>query len=99
MTHHCFEIVCYRVRDVKAADAARQAAQARLQTFAGFVSWTAFSGAEDPLGRVDLVEWLSLDEAKAAAKAVETDPAFTDFMASVASVTSMSHYVAASTQA
>jgi hypothetical protein len=30
---------------------------------------------------------------------VETDPAFTDFMASVASVTSMSHYVAASTQA
>ena len=92
MTTLCFEIVTYAVTDSESADQARQAAQKLLATFPGFIAWTAFSGTENSTQRADLVVWRIAGEALAAAQAVGTDPAFADFRASIAGVTSMGHY-------
>lgn len=94
MTRPYYEIVTYRVGDPPGADAARASAQNTLKHFPGFIDWTAFSGAEDPAERVDLVVWRTLDDAHAAAKRVGTAPEFEGFRTSIAAFGGMSHYVA-----
>jgi heme-degrading monooxygenase HmoA len=92
MTQPCFEIVTYTVGNSEGADLARAKARKLIEAFAGFISWTAFSGTDDPTRRADLVVWQSAGDAEKAAQAVGTDPAFADFRASITRVISLGHY-------
>lgn len=92
MATPCYEIVTYTVKTQQEADAARASAQRLLKHFPGFIDWIAFSGIDISTERVDLVVWNSLDAARAAAKAVESQPEFSCFRSSVSALHSMGHY-------
>lgn len=88
----CHEIVVYDCDDPALGDAAREMARARLSTFPGFLRWQRFTGCEDARRRVDFVSWRSLDEARLAAFAVESQNEFKAFRASVSRMGSLNHY-------
>ncbi|MEQ9867510.1 hypothetical protein [Pectobacterium aroidearum] len=92
MATPCYEIVTYTVKTQQEADAARVSAQRLLKHFPGFIDWIAFSGIDISAERVDLVVWNSLEAARAAAKAVESQPEFSCFRSSVSALHSMGHY-------
>ncbi|MEQ9919080.1 hypothetical protein ABRQ01_20765 [Pectobacterium aroidearum] len=92
MATPCYEIVTYTVKTQQEADAARASAQRLLKHFPGFIDWIAFSGIDISAERVDLVVWNSLEAARAAAKAVESQPEFSCFRSSVSALHSMGHY-------
>ncbi|MGV8927982.1 MAG: hypothetical protein ACOH2G_20215 [Ewingella sp.] len=92
MTTPCYEIVTYQVKNQSEADAARSSAQRLLKHFPGFIDWIAWSGTDDSTKRVDLVIWNSHEDALTAAKAVELQPEFSSFRASVSCLQSMGHY-------
>ncbi|SMB35470.1 conserved hypothetical protein [Serratia proteamaculans] len=88
----CYEIVTYKVKNQHEADTARSSAQHLLKHFPGFIDWIALSGNDDSTKRVDLVIWNSHEDALTAAKAVELEPEFSSFRASVSCLQSMGHY-------
>ncbi|MBN3160367.1 hypothetical protein [Pectobacterium brasiliense] len=92
MATPCYEIVTYTVKTQQEADSARVSAQRLLKHFPGFIDWIAFSGIDSSAERVDLVVWHSLEAALAAGKAVESQPEFSCFRASVSGLHSMGHY-------
>lgn len=96
MTAICYEIVTYRTKDTDQADTVREDARALLTSQPGFIAWTPFKGVNDANERVDLVAWADHDSARVAAQMVANDAEFADFRGSVATVTSMAHYFAAS---
>lgn len=93
MTTPCYEIVTYQVKNQQEADAARSSAQRLLRHFPGFIDWIALSGLDDLTKRVDLVTWNSQEDALTAAKAVESQPEFSSFRASVDYLHSIGHYI------
>lgn len=96
MTAICYEIVTYRTKDADQADMARDNARALLARQPGFIAWTPFKGVDDANERVDLVAWIDPPSARAAAQLVGNAAEFADFRGSVATVTSMAHYIAPS---
>lgn len=92
MTSPCYEIVTYQVKTQQEADTARASAQMLLRHFPGYIDWIALSGIDDFTKRADLVIWNSQEEALTAARAVESQPEFSSFRASVSFVQSMGHY-------
>lgn len=92
MSTPCYEIVIYQVKNQQEADAVRASAQHLLRHFPGFIDWVALSGIDDVTKRVDLVIWNSQEDALTAAKAVESQPEFSSFRASVCYWQSMGHY-------
>ncbi|MDX6917541.1 hypothetical protein R9X49_20745 [Pectobacterium carotovorum] len=94
MATPCYEIVTYTVKTQQEADSARASAQRLLKHFPGFIDWIAFSGIDISAERVDLVVWNSLEAARAAAKAVESQPEFSCFRSSVRALHSIGHYTA-----
>ncbi|MEN2746773.1 hypothetical protein [Sphingomonas sp. T9W2] len=79
--------------DADQADTVRDHASALLSHQPGFITWTPFKGVEDPNERVDLVAWTDHHSARLAAKVVGNAAEFADFRGSVATVTSMGHYI------
>ncbi|AYM90125.1 hypothetical protein D9980_05755 [Serratia sp. 3ACOL1] len=94
MTAPYYEIVTYRVENLTQADSARTSAQQLLKGFPGFIDWIAFTGIDSSSERVDFVVWSGAEEAQAAAKAVESQPEFSSFRASVSCLHQMGHYTA-----
>ena len=90
---HCIEVVVYKVKNAQTAEAARRAVRPHIEAFPGFLGWQAVTSAEDPTSFADIVTWKSLEDAKAAGEKFMTDPAIAPFMAEIAQVISMGHYV------
>lgn len=96
MTAICYEIVTYRTKDADQADTVRDDARALLARQPGFIGWTPFEGVDDANERVDLVAWTDHHSARVAAQMVGSAAEFSDFRGSIATVTSMAHYIAPS---
>jgi hypothetical protein len=90
---HCIEVVVYKVKHAQTAEAARRAARPHIEALPGFLGWQAVTSTEDPLSFTDILTWKSLGDAKAAGKKMMADPACAPFMAEIAEVVSMGHYV------
>ncbi|MBC8716947.1 hypothetical protein [Ochrobactrum sp. Marseille-Q0166] len=89
-----FEIVTYKVNDITSADKERARAREQISALPGFIAWMPFTGTTDADDRVDLVSWLTLDDAQAAAKLVGTAPEFAAFRATLKQMVSIGHYKA-----
>jgi len=61
-----FEIVTYTVTDREKAETGRQTACKVVADYPGFISWTCFSETDTGKHFVDLIEWDSAENAKAA---------------------------------
>jgi heme-degrading monooxygenase HmoA len=90
---HCIEVVVYKVKSAAAATAARRAVRPHIEAFPGFLGWQALISSDDPLSFTDIVTWASLADAKSAGEKVMADPHCAPFMAEIAEVISMGHYV------
>lgn len=86
------EIAICKVADTSAAETARQAAMEAVRHYPGFLSWRALSTPGDGGLVADLVEWESLEAAKAAAEKVHADPAFLPCMKQITAVSVMDHF-------
>ena len=90
---HCIEVTVYKVKNAQTGQAARRAARPHIEAFPGFLGWQAVTSTEDPTSFADIVTWKSLEDAKAAGEKFMTGPAIAPFMAEVAEVISMGHYI------
>jgi len=88
----CLELVVFKVKDPSKASSARHAAQDAVKNYDGFISWTAYQGAEDTTTFADLVMWRDLSSAKSAAEMVLKDPEFASVMKAIDTVVTMSHF-------
>lgn len=91
-TNTIIEIAVCTVTDRPAAEQARRAAIAAVNTYSGFISWRALSSLDQRDMIVDLVEWADKESADAAAAKVQDDPAFAPYMAAITGVTLMQHF-------
>jgi len=91
-TNTILEIAVCTVIDRSAAEQARRAAIAAVNTYPGFISWRALSSLDQRDMIVDLVEWADKESADAAAAKVQDDPAFAPYMAAITGVTLMQHF-------
>jgi hypothetical protein len=91
-TNTILEVAVCTVADRPAADQARRAAMAAVNTYPGFVSWRALNSIDQRDMIVDLVEWADKASADAAAMKVQNDPAFAPYMAAITGVTLMQHF-------
>lgn len=91
-TNTILEIAVCTVADRPAAEQARRAAMAAVNTYPGFVSWRALTAIEQGDMIADLVEWADKESADAAAAKVQADPAFAPYMAAITGVTLMQHF-------
>ena len=90
---HCIEVVVYKVKNAQAGQAARRAARPHIEALPGFLGWQAVTSAEDPARFTDIVTWRSLADARSAGETMMADPACAPFMAEIAEIISMGHYV------
>ena len=90
---HCIEVVVYKVKNAQSGQLARRAVRPHIEAFPGFLGWQAVTSTEDPTSFTDIVTWKSLADARAAGEKFMSDPAIAPFMAEVAEVISMGHYV------
>jgi hypothetical protein len=88
------EVVVYVVHEsaLSHLGAASAAMEAFLATRAGFLRRAVHRDARVPLRFMDIVEWNSLEEAEAAALAVEKEETVAAFMQAIASIEIMSHF-------
>jgi hypothetical protein len=93
MTTPCIEVVVYKVKNAETAGAARRTMRPRIEAMPGFLGWHAGTSADDPLLFTDILTWASLAEARDASAKVMADPGCAPFMAEIAEVVSMGHYV------
>lgn len=93
MGQHCIEVIVYKVKNPQAAEGKRRSMRHRVEAFPGFLGWHAVTSADDPAVFTDIVTWKSLAEARAASARVMTDPECAPFMAEIAEIFSMGHYV------
>jgi heme-degrading monooxygenase HmoA len=93
MTSHCIEVVVYKVKNAQTAAAARRAARPHIESLPGFLGWQAVTSADDSQTFTDIVTWRSLADAKSAGEKMMADPACAPFMAEIAEIVSMGHYV------
>jgi heme-degrading monooxygenase HmoA len=89
----CIEITVYKVKNAQTAEAARRAVRPHIEAFPGFLGWHAVTSADDPMVFTDIVTWKSLADAKSAGERVMADPETQPFMAEVAELISMGHYI------
>jgi ABC-type branched-subunit amino acid transport system substrate-binding protein len=92
-TKHVLELAICTVTDKEAALAARRQAMQAVSRYPGFVSWRAATACETADMLADLVEWETLEAARAAGKRVMTDPEFAPYMAAISSVQLMQHFL------
>ena len=86
------EIAICKVADKSAAETARQAAMEAVRHYPGFISWRALSTRGDGDLLADLVEWESMEAARAAAEKVHADPAFLPYMKQITAVSVIDHF-------
>lgn len=87
-----YELVLYSASDAREADRARAEVHKRVRALPGFRSYLPLTNVNDPTKRADVVQWASLEAAKAAAETVQRHTDFVPFMRSVASVDRMAHF-------
>lgn len=90
---HCIEVVVYKVKNAQSGQLARRAVRPHIEAFPGFLGWQAVTSTEDPTSFTDIVTWKSPADAKAAGAMIMSAPHCAPFMAEVAEVISMGHYV------
>ena len=93
MAGHCIEVVVYKVKNPQSAEGKRRDMRHHVESFPGFLGWHAVTSADDPAVFTDILTWKSLDHARSASSKVVSDPACAPFMAEIAEVFSMGHYV------
>lgn len=93
MSTPCIEVVVYKVRNAETAAAARRAMRPKVEVLQGFLGWHAATSADDPAVFTDILTWASLAEARAASAHVMADPTCAPFMAEIAELVSLGHYV------
>lgn len=88
------EVVVYVVHESALArlGAASASMEAFLATRAGFLRRSVLRDAKLPCRFMDIVEWRSLEEAEAAALAVEKEETVAAFLQAIASIDVMSHF-------
>ncbi len=88
------EVVVYVVHESAQAHLAEASAAmgAFLATRAGFLRRTVHRDVKNPARFMDIVEWNTLEEAEAAALAVEKEESVAVFMQAIASIDLMSHF-------
>ena len=92
MNTPCLELVVFKIKDPANARKARRLAQDAVRHYEGFLSWSAYEGAEDGTLFADVVQWRDLPAAKAAAEAVLKDPQFTEMMKQIDGIVTLSHF-------
>ncbi|MHA7773110.1 hypothetical protein [Roseibium sp. M-1] len=92
MCEPCLELVIFKVKDADAARHARRKARDTVQTYDGFLAWTAYEAAEDGNLFADLVLWRDLASAKRAAARLAKDPVFSALLAEIDGLVSFAHY-------
>ncbi len=75
------QIMTYTEKETQKTALVRTAAQEKIKTLPGFMTWTTFFGADDPTRRADLITWSSFQHAQAAIETIETTKQFTEFRA------------------
>jgi hypothetical protein len=93
MSGHCIEVVVYRVKNPQTAEMRRRAARPHVEAYPGFLGWHAVTSADDPNVFTDILTWKTVGDAKAAAAKLSADPSCTPFIAEIAEIVSMGHYV------
>jgi len=93
MSPSVFEIVTYTVADIDQAQQGRARAHEALKSYPGFRGWTPFTAVEGEAVFIDLVEWDTLENARAAQDAFLTDPATEAFRAAFGKTIVMKHAV------
>lgn len=88
-----YEVVIYETTDSSNADHARREVQSKISALPGFRSYLPLVHRDDPTRRADIVEWDTFEAAHAAAASLPSNPDFAPFLATIASVASMGHYV------
>lgn len=96
MSEPVFEIVTYTVKDINRAQKARRAMRSALSGYPGFRAWTQYVTAGDDCRFVDVVEWDTLENARAAQASFMEDPVAAAMMAETSEVLAMSHVKQAS---
>jgi quinol monooxygenase YgiN len=92
MNTPCLELVVFKIKDPANARKARRLAQDAVKHYEGFLSWSAYEGAEDETLFADVVQWRDLPAAKAAADAIVKDPQFAAVMKEIDGIVTMSHF-------
>lgn len=87
-----YELVLYSSNDAREADRARTEAHHLIRALPGFRSYLPLTNVNDPTKRADVVQWATLEAAKAAAEAVQGRADFIPFLSTVASVDQMAHF-------
>lgn len=87
------EVVVYRVKHPEEAEAMRRALLPVLAGFPGYLGWRRLTGATDSALLADVVDWRSLEDAKAAAEQVHADPQCKAFMDATESLVTFEYFV------
>lgn len=87
------EIVVYRVKDAPEGEALRRSMRPVLTGMAGFLSWRTLTGVSEAVLMADVVEWRSLEDAKAAAEKVHADPRCKAFMDATETLVTFEYFV------
>ena len=82
----------YKVKNPATAAAARFAMKPHVETFPGFLGWTAVTALDDPSLFTDILTWRTHADAKSAGEKVMADPQCAPLMVEVTQVVSMGHY-------
>lgn len=96
MSKPVYEIVLYSTEDASGADRERARMRKHVRALPGFRSYLPLTRVTDAMQRADVVQWESLEAAKAAAAAVRLDTKFAPFLSTVAAVDRMGHFEAQS---
>ena len=91
MSNTVFEVVTYTVKDPEAAEAGRRAALQSVARYPGFIRWDCLTSVDDPCRFVDVLEWHSLEEARAAQDLFLQDPAVRPFLDAFGETLVMTH--------
>jgi hypothetical protein len=87
------EIVVYRVKEAASGEALRRSMRPVLAGMKGFLGWRTLTGVSEDVLMADIVEWRSLDDAKAAAEIVHSDPKCKAFMDATESLVTFEYFV------
>lgn len=92
MSDTVFEIAVCKLKPGSDAADARQRAMRAISLYPGFIGWRALTAKDDPDMVADIVEWQSMDDARAAGEMVMKDADFADYMGAIGEVSLMKHF-------
>lgn len=92
MSDTVYEIAVCKLKPGSNAANARQKAMQAISLYPGFIGWRALTAKDDPDMIADIVEWQSMDDARAAGEMVAKEASFADYMGAIGEVSLMKHF-------